>query len=80
MQRPSLSKVNRFYEDFEYQAAPWDKPRRAIAKIEWHPGELFRPVGFIVTNLPKEPNWVVRCYNQRSTAEQHIKEGKYAFR
>ena len=35
---------------------------------------------FIVTNLPMEPDWVVRFYNQRGTAEQHIKEGKYAFR
>jgi hypothetical protein len=51
-----------------------------IAKIEWHPGELFPRVGFIVTNLPMEPDWVVRFYNQRGTAEQHIKEGKYAFR
>ncbi|AMY69046.1 transposase IS4 family protein [Frigidibacter mobilis] len=57
-----------------------DKPRRVIAKIEWHPGELFPKVGFIVTNLPMEPDWVVRFYNQRGTAEQHIKEGKYAFR
>src|SRR3546814_2282507 len=65
---------------FEYQAASWDKPRRVIAKIEWHPGELFPKVGFIVTNLPMEPDWVVRFYNQRGTAEQHIKEGKYAFR
>jgi hypothetical protein len=46
--------VKRFFEDFEYQAASWDKPRRVIAKIEWHPGELF--VGFIVTNLPMEPD------------------------
>ena len=44
------------------------------------PGELFPKVGFIVTNLPMEPDWVVRFYNQRGTAEQHIKEGKYAFR
>ena len=51
-----------------------------IAKIEWHPGELFPRVGFIVTNLPMEPDCVVRFYNQRGTAEQHIKEGKYAFR
>ena len=29
--RPSLNKVKRFYEDFEYQAASWDKPRRVIA-------------------------------------------------
>jgi hypothetical protein len=77
--RPSKSKVKRFYEDFQYQAASWGKPRRVIAKIEWHPGELFPRVGFIVTNLPMEPDWVVRFYNQRGTAEQHIKEGKHAF-
>jgi len=78
--RPSLTKIKRFHEDFQYQAASWDKPRRIIAKIEWHPGELFPRVGFIVTSLPMEPDWVVRFYNQRGTAEQHIKEGKYAFR
>ena len=78
--RPSQTKVKRFYEDFDYQAASWDKPRRVIAKIEWHPGELFPRDGFIVTNLPMDPDWVVRFYNQRGTAEQHIKEGKYAFR
>ena len=78
--RPSLTKVKRFFEGFEYQAASWDKPRRMVAKIEWHPGELFLRVGFIVTNMPMDPDWIVRFYNQRGTAEQHIKEGKYAFR
>lgn len=80
MGRSSLTKVKRFYEDFEYQAASWDKPRRVIAKIEWHPGELFPRVGFSVTYLPMEPDWVVMFYNQRGTAEQHIKERKYSFR
>ena len=80
MGRPSQSKVKRFYEDFAYKAQGWDKERRVIAKIEWHPGELFPRVGFIVTNLPMGPDWVVRFYNQRGTAEQHIKEGEYAFR
>jgi len=27
-----------------------------------------------------KPDWVVRIYNQCGTAEQHIKEGRYAFR
>jgi hypothetical protein len=36
-------------------------------------------LGFIVTNLPMDPDWVVRFYNQRGTAEQHIKESMYAF-
>jgi hypothetical protein len=35
--------------------------------------------GFIVTNLPKEPDYVVWFYNRRGTAEQHINECKYAF-
>jgi hypothetical protein len=70
--------VKRIYGDFEYQAVSWDKPRRVVAKVKWHPGELLPRVGFIVTNLPMEPSWVVRFYNQRGTAEQHIKEGKQA--
>jgi Transposase DDE domain group 1 len=77
--RPSLTKVKRFFEDFEYQAQSWDKARRVIAKVEWHPGELFPRVGFIITNLPMETDWLIRFYNQRGTAEKHIKEGKYAF-
>ena len=78
--RPSQTRVKRFYEDFHCQAQSWDRTRRVIARIEWHPGELFPRVGFIVTNLPMEPDRVVRLYNQRGTAEQHIKAGKYAFR
>ena len=54
--RPSKSKVKRFYDYFQYQAASLDKPRRVIAKIEWHPGKLFPRVGFIITNLPIEPD------------------------
>lgn len=77
--RPSQTKVKRLYEDFQYQAASWYKQRLAIAKIEWHLGELFPRVGFIVTNQPMEPDWVVRFYNRRGTAEQHIKESKHSF-
>jgi hypothetical protein len=76
--RPSLTKVKRFIEDFHYRAASWDNECRVIAKIEWHPGELFPRVGFIVTNLPMEPDEVTRFHNRRSAAEQHLKESKYA--
>jgi hypothetical protein len=31
-----------------------------IAKIEWHPGELFPRTGFIVTNLSAKAKNVVR--------------------
>ena len=39
------------YHDFAYQAQSWDVPRRVIAKVEWHQGELFPRVGFIVTEI-----------------------------
>ena len=66
------------YESFQYRAASWDRPRRVVAKVQWHAGELFPRVGFIVTNLRWKSNNVVRFYNKRGTAEQWIKEGKYA--
>jgi hypothetical protein len=46
--------------------------------VEWHSGELFPRVEFIVTNLSRPAKRVVRFYNQRGTAEQWIKEGKNA--
>ena len=46
--------------------------------MEWHQGELFPRVGFIVTNLSYPNIGIVRFYNGRGTAEQWIKEGKYA--
>ena len=52
--------------------------RRVIAKVEWHRGEIFPRVGFIVTNLGMRAKNVVNFYNQRGTAEQWIKEGKNA--
>ena len=60
----------------QYQAASWDRPRRVIAKVEHHLGELFPRVGFIVTTLTGTNRAVVHFYNQRGTAEQWIKEGK----
>ena len=49
-----------------------------VAKVEWHQGELFPRVAFIVTNLSYPTIGIVRFYNGRGTAEQWIKEGKYA--
>ncbi len=66
------------YHNFQYQAKSWKRPRRVVAKIEWHAGELFPRVGFIVTNLNKRAKNVVKFYNGRGTAEQWIKEGKNA--
>ncbi|MBN1490013.1 MAG: IS1380 family transposase [Phycisphaerae bacterium] len=75
--RPSYNpKV--FYESFSYQAQSWDHSRRVVAKVEWHWDELFPRVGFIVTNMTGWSRKVVKFYNARGTAEQWIKEGKYA--
>ncbi len=49
-----------------------------MAKVEWHPGELYPRVGFIVTNMTRPAERVVAFYNRRGTAEQWIKEGKDA--
>ena len=72
--------VRRCYASFSYQAGSWTKARRVVAKVEWHPGELYPRVGFIVTNLSRPAERIVAFYNQRGTAEQHIKEGKNAIR
>jgi hypothetical protein len=75
--RPSCKAVVR-YKGFLYQAESWKKARRVVAKVEFHFGELFPRVGFIVTNLETDSRAVVRFYNKRGTAEQWIKEGKQA--
>jgi len=51
---------------------------RGRAKVEFHAGELFPRVGFIVTNPELPSRAVVRFYNKRGTVEQWIKEGKLA--
>ena len=72
--------VVRHYTSFHYRAKSWSKPRRVVAKVEFHPGELFPRVGFIVTNRSLPNERVLAFYNGRGTAEQHIKEGKHALK
>ena len=66
------------YTSFRYQAKSWTTPRRIVAKVEHHQGELFPRVGFIVTNMVLPSRSVVRFYNKRGTVEQWIQEGKQA--
>ena len=78
--------VRRYYASFSYQAGSWDRKRRVVAKVEWHPGELVPRVGLdplrgsSVTNLSRPAERVVAFYNQRGKAEQYIKEGKNAIK
>jgi Transposase DDE domain group 1 len=69
-----------FFASFTHQAQSWTRPRRVVAKVEWHQGELYPRVGFVVTNLKRPAERVSRFYNGRGTAEQWIKEGKNALR
>jgi len=57
--RPSHKPVA-WYKSFLYQAARWKMARRVVAKGEFHFGELFPRVGFIVTNLETDNQAVVR--------------------
>jgi hypothetical protein len=81
--RPSHKPVVR-YKSFLYQAESWKKARRVVVPqggMEFHAGELFPRVGFLVTNLEADSRAVVRFYNKRGTAEvaaATIKEGKQA--
>ena len=77
--RPSLS-IERHFASFTYRAESWNTGRRVVAKVEWHPGELLPQVGFLITNLSVPVERVFDFYNRRGTAEQWIKEGKYAIR
>ena len=72
--------VRRHFASFSYQAQSWSKPRRVVAKVEWHLGELYPRVGFIITDLARPAERVVAFYNGRGTAEQWIKEGKGAIK
>jgi hypothetical protein len=70
------NEVRRSFANFTYQAGSWTKARRVVAKVEWHPGELYPRIGFIVTNMARPAENVVPFYNRRGTCEQWIKGGQ----
>ena len=72
--------IVRHYINLHYRVKSWSKARWVVAKIEFHPGELFPRVGFIATNRSLPNELVLAFYNGRGTTEQHIKEGRYAIK
>jgi Transposase DDE domain group 1 len=72
--------LRRCYASFSYRAGSWTKPRRVVAKVEWHPGELYPRAGFLVTNMARPAENVIAFYNKRGRCEQWIKEGKGAIK
>ena len=51
---PPPHEVRRYHARFSYHAGSWTKPRRVVAKMEWHPDELYPCVAFIVTNMSRQ--------------------------
>jgi len=47
-----------------------------VAKIEWHGGELFPRIGFVVTNSRLPDVKAIKSYNGQENLENWIKEGK----
>ncbi|MGO9571456.1 MAG: IS1380 family transposase [Desulfomonilaceae bacterium] len=78
--RPPKNGIQIKLVDLRYQAQTLDKDRRVVAKIEWHDGELFPRIGFIVTNPKLPAGKVVKVYNGRRDVENRIKEGKNTLR
>jgi hypothetical protein len=67
------NEVRRFHANFSYQAGSWTKPRRVIAKVEWHPGELYPRVGFIVTNMSRPAERVVASVGRAKSGSRKVK-------
>jgi hypothetical protein len=78
--RPPKSGIQVKVVDLQYQAKSWHKHRRVVAKIEWHRGELFPRIGFVVTNSRLPAGKVIKVYNGRGDVENRIKEGKNTLR
>ena len=78
--RPPKSGIQIKVVDLQYQAKSWHKPRRVVAKIEWHRGGLFPRINFVVTNSRLSATKVVKVYNGRGDVENRIKEGKNTLR
>jgi hypothetical protein len=78
--RPPKSGVQVRIIDFHYQAQSWSRARRVVCKIEWHSGELFPRIGFIVSNSRLTAGEIVKVYNGRGEVENRIKEGKNTLR
>ena len=78
--RPPQSGIQVKIVDLPYQAKSWSRPRRVVAKIEWHQGELFPRIGLVITNSRLPAGKVIRVYNGRVEIENRIKEGKNTLR
>ena len=70
--------VRRFHVTFIYHVGPWNNKRRVVAKVEWHPGERYTRVGFIVTNRSRLAEPVVAlAMDLKVTRETSVSKTQY---
>ena len=67
------------YDEFDYQAASWDYPRRVVIKVEKPSNQFNYLYTFIVTNISMTPFQVIKFYSNRGSMENFIKECKIGF-
>ena len=71
--RPS-KKPEVSYASFEYRAKSWGPPRRVVAKVEWHAGELV-PARRFHRHQPQPPRPQRRALLQRSGNGRAVDQG-----
>lgn len=67
------------YDEFFYQAASWDYPRRVVVKVEKPTNQFTYQYAFIVTNMALRPEEILKYYCNRGIMENFIKECKNGF-
>lgn len=71
----ALGTDQREYVSFHYQAQPWERPRRVVAKVETVGGKL--NVRYVLTSRPcQQPERAYQFYCERGDQENRIKEMK----
>ena len=76
-----VSKAEIYYEETNYQANSWAKPRKVFTKSVRPAWELLFTHSFFVKILVDafSPKAIVRTYQKRGTMENYIKEAKNGF-
>ena len=67
------------YNEFYYQAASWEYPRRVVVKVEKPYNQFNYQHAFIVTNMDLSPKEILMFYCNRGKMENFIKESKNGF-
>ena len=67
------------YNEFEYKAEKWNKPRRVVVKMEKAANKMTIDYTFVVTNMKASPKEIIDFYCKRRSMENFIKECKHGF-